>query len=61
MRTRKWKAWAVVDSSGNLFLRDYRLPLTWLRCTATNDVANYGGCVIRVEVRELPRKRKVKK
>ena len=56
-KMRKWKAWALLNSHGNLFTRDYRLPLTWFRRAAQEDAKDYGGRIIRVEVRELPQRR----
>lgn len=55
------KAWAVLDSRGNLAQWDYWLPLTWLRKWATNNNAEWEagtGRVVRVEIREVPKKRR---
>ena len=59
------KAWAVVDGrTGNLALWDYRLPLTWIRRTAKDDNdthENATGRIVRVEIREVPKKAKVQR
>lgn len=53
------KAWAVVNKNGNLVARDYRLPLTWYRRNAKEDLKDFanGGRIIRVEIREVKRGR----
>ena len=53
------KAWAVLGGDGELAIWDYRLPLTWLRRMAVcdnKDYENRTGRIVRVEIRELPKK-----
>jgi hypothetical protein len=55
------KAWAVLGSDGELAIWDYRLPITWLRHMAVGDKADYlarTGRIVRVEIREVPKKRR---
>ena len=53
------RAWAVVEN-GRLITRDYRLPLTWYRKYAKEDLSDYSinGRIIRVEIREVRRRNK---
>ena len=57
-KPRKWKMWAVVDDDG-LAVWDYRAPITWLRRLAIRDkqTMTFDGKVIRVEVREIMKKK----
>lgn len=61
-KLRKWKMWAIMNAHDSIDAWDERAAIYWYRHTAREAVKEYSfpqtSEVIRIEVRELPRRKR---